>query len=43
LEIDLSENPDIPLLGIYPKDAPPYDRGLYSIMFIETLFLIAIR
>jgi hypothetical protein len=27
LEIDLPEDPAIPLLGIYPKDAPPCHRG----------------
>jgi hypothetical protein len=41
LEIDLPEDPAIPLLGIYPKDAPPYHRGTCSIMFIAALFVIA--
>jgi hypothetical protein len=27
LEIDLPEDPDIPLLEIYPKDAPPCHRA----------------
>jgi hypothetical protein len=43
LEIDLPEDPAIPLLGIYPKDAPPCLRGMCSssTMFIATLFVIA--
>jgi hypothetical protein len=41
LEIDLPENPAIPLLGIYPKDAPPFHRGICSTMFIAALFVIA--
>ena len=41
LEIDLSENPTIPLLGIHPKDAPPCRRGICSTMFIAALFVIA--
>jgi hypothetical protein len=27
-------------LGIYPKYAPPYHRGMYSATFIEALFVI---
>ena len=41
LEIDLPEDPAIPLLGIYPKDVPPCHRGTYSTMFIAALFMIA--
>jgi hypothetical protein len=41
LEIDLPEDLDIPLLGIYPKDALPCHKGTCSIMFIEALFVIA--
>ena len=41
LEIDLREDPTIPLLGIYPKDAPPCHRGTCSTMLIVTLFVIA--
>jgi hypothetical protein len=41
LEIDLPEDPAIPLLGIYPKDALPCDRGTCSTMFIAALFVIA--
>jgi hypothetical protein len=36
LEIDLSEDLAIPLLGIYPKDAPPYQGT-----FIVALSVIA--
>ena len=41
LEIDLPEDPAIPLLGIYPKDTPPCHRGMCSTMFIAALFVIA--
>jgi hypothetical protein len=41
LEIDLPEDPAILLFGIYPKDVPPCNRGTYSTMFIEALFVIA--
>jgi hypothetical protein len=41
LEIDLPEDPAIPLLGLYPNDALPCHRGSCSTMFIEVLFLIA--
>jgi hypothetical protein len=41
LEIDLPEDPAIPLLGIYPKDAPPCYRGTHSTMFIVSLFVVA--
>jgi hypothetical protein len=40
LKIDLLEDPAIPFLGIYPKDAPPCHRGTCSTMFIEALFEI---
>jgi hypothetical protein len=40
-EIDLPEDPAIPLLGIHPKDAPLCHRGTCSTMFIATLFVIA--
>jgi hypothetical protein len=33
LEIDLPEDPAIPHLGVYPKDAAPCHRGMCSIMF----------
>jgi hypothetical protein len=41
LEIDLPEDPAIPLLGIYPKDDPPCHRYMCSTMFKVTLFVIA--
>jgi hypothetical protein len=41
LEIDLPENPAIPLLGIYPKDGSPCYRGTCSTMFIVAIFVIA--
>jgi hypothetical protein len=37
----LPEDPAIPLLGIYPKDALPCYRGRCSTMFIAALFVIA--
>jgi hypothetical protein len=43
LEIDVPEYAAIPLLGIYPKDAPPYHRGMFSTMFITALLVIARR
>jgi hypothetical protein len=41
LEIDLPEDPAILLLGIYPKEALPYHRGMSSTMFIAAFFVIA--
>jgi hypothetical protein len=41
MEIDLPEDPAIPLLGIYPKDALPCCSGMCSTMFITALFVIA--
>ena len=41
LEIDLPEDPAIPFLATYPKDAPPYHSGTCSTMFIVALFVIA--
>jgi hypothetical protein len=40
-KIVLPEDPAIPLLGIYLKDAPPCQRAMCSIMGIEALFVIA--
>ena len=40
LRIDLSRDPAIPLLGIYPKDAPFYYKDSGLSMFIEVLFII---
>ena len=36
-----SEDPAIPLLGIYSKDALPYNKDTCSTMFIEALLIIA--
>jgi hypothetical protein len=40
-EIDQPKDPDIPLLGIYPTDAPPLHKGTCSTIFISALFVIA--
>jgi hypothetical protein len=40
LEIDLPEDPAIPLLDIYSKDVPPCHRGTCSTLFIVALFMI---
>jgi hypothetical protein len=37
----LPEDPAIPLLGIYPEDAPTCNMNISSTMFIEALFIIA--
>jgi hypothetical protein len=37
----LPDEPATPLLGIYPRDAPTYNKDTYSTMFIEVLFIIA--
>jgi hypothetical protein len=41
LEIVLPEDPVIPLLGIYPKDALTYSKDTCSTMFIAAIFIIA--
>jgi hypothetical protein len=41
LDIVLPEYPAIPLLGIYPKDAPTFNKDTCSTMFIAALFTIA--
>jgi hypothetical protein len=41
LETDLPEDPEIPFLGTYPKDAPPYNRHRCFTMFIAVFFVIA--
>jgi hypothetical protein len=41
LDIVLSEDPEIPLLGIYPEDAPTCNKDTCSTMFIAALFIIA--
>jgi hypothetical protein len=37
----LHEHPAIPLLGIYPKNAPTYNKETCSSMFIAALIIIA--
>jgi hypothetical protein len=41
LDIVLLEDTVIPLLDIYPKDAPKYNKDTCSSMFIASLFIIA--
>jgi hypothetical protein len=41
LGIVLPEDPAIPLLGIYPEDAPKCNKNTCSTMFIAALFIIA--
>jgi hypothetical protein len=41
LDIVLPEDPAIPLLGIYPEDAPTCNKDTCSTMFIATLFIIS--
>jgi len=41
LDIELPEDPAIPLLGIHQKDAPTYNKDTCSTMFIAALFIIA--
>ena len=43
MSIVLPEDQAIPLLGIYPKDAPTYNKNTCSTMVIEALFIIARR
>jgi hypothetical protein len=40
LEIVLPEDPAMPFLGQYPKDAPTYNKDTCSTMFIGALFII---
>ena len=42
LDIVLLEDPAIPLLGMYPEDAPTCNGDTCSTMFIAALFIIAI-
>ena len=41
LDIVLPEDPAIPLLGIYPRDTPIYNKDTCTTMFIAALFIIA--
>jgi hypothetical protein len=40
LDIVLPEDPTIPLLGIYTKDAPTFNKDTCSTMFIAASFII---
>jgi hypothetical protein len=41
LDIDLLEDPAIPLLGIYPEDASMCNKNTCSTMLISAIFIIA--
>jgi hypothetical protein len=41
LDIVLPEDPALPLLGIYPEEAPICNKHIPSAMFIAALFIIA--
>lgn len=41
IEIDLPQDPDITLLGIYPKDISSYLKNIWSTIFITALFIMA--
>lgn len=41
LEIDLSQDLAILLLGIKPKDTPPYHKDTCSTVFITAVFIIS--
>jgi hypothetical protein len=41
LGLVLPQGPAIPLLGIHPKDAPPFHKDTCSTVFIASLFVIA--
>jgi hypothetical protein len=41
LDIVLSEDLTLPLLGIYPEGTPTYNKDTCSTMFIEALFIVA--
>jgi hypothetical protein len=41
IAIVLSEDPAIPLLGIFPEDVPTGNKNKCSTMFIVALFIIA--
>ena len=41
MDIELTEDPAIPLLGIYSEDVPACNKNTCSTMFIAALFVIA--
>jgi hypothetical protein len=40
ISIVILEDPGVPLLGIYPEDAPTFNKDTCSTMFIAALFII---
>jgi hypothetical protein len=41
LGLVVPDDPEIPLLGLYPEDSPTCNKDKYSTMFIEAIFMIA--
>jgi hypothetical protein len=41
LDIELPEDPGIPLQGIYPEDAPTYKKDTCSTIFLAAFLIIA--
>ena len=41
LDIVILEDPEIPLMGMYPEDVPTGNKDTCSTMFIAALFIIA--
>jgi hypothetical protein len=41
LEIVLTEDPAIPFLGMYSKDAPTYNKDTCFTTFIAAIFILA--
>ena len=39
--ISLTQDPAIPLLGIYPNDSHPCNKDMCSTMFVAAFFVIA--
>ena len=39
--MDIGKDPAIPLLGIYPKDAPTCNKDTCPTVFIESVFIIS--
>ena len=41
MDIELLENPAIPILGIYPEDVPTGNKDTCSTIFVADIFIIA--
>jgi hypothetical protein len=41
IDHNTTEDPTIPLLGIYPEDVPTSNKNTYSTILIAALFIIA--